>query len=232
MNDFEYDVKEKKRLAAGARHRVCGAKSKKCTLPHEYLSKKEVNALSGPVNTYNLNAPMSYAEFMRMPSDLRAEYLRKLNDRFDVSSVKLGEMLGVSRACVYNLWAEFGIPRTRKYARMTSGELKAWRSWLGSDTEDSETEEVAMLDTETAEQCLGVITKSDETELPTLPFTPAIDPSRIVTGSACTENVSTVKGGELTFHGTMGDIAAQISLILGLTADRHGEVKLSFGFDD
>ena len=32
MNDFDYDVKEKKRIAAGARSRKCGSKSKRCTL--------------------------------------------------------------------------------------------------------------------------------------------------------------------------------------------------------
>lgn len=32
MNDFDYDVYQKKKAVSGARHRVNGSKSKKCTL--------------------------------------------------------------------------------------------------------------------------------------------------------------------------------------------------------
>ncbi len=78
MNDFDYDVKEKKRIAAGARARKCGSKSKRCTLPSDYLTAKQKKGLNGKMKTYNLSAPVSYAEFRDMPKDLQKEYLTKL----------------------------------------------------------------------------------------------------------------------------------------------------------
>ena len=50
MTDAEYvfqqDVKERKKMKTGAMHRKCGSKSKKCTLPSDYLTpsqKKKLN---------------------------------------------------------------------------------------------------------------------------------------------------------------------------------------------
>ena len=37
MNDFDFENMQKKRIAQGARHRVCGSKSKKCSLPSDLL---------------------------------------------------------------------------------------------------------------------------------------------------------------------------------------------------
>lgn len=70
MTDFDYDVLQKKRLAASARHRVCGSKSKKCTLPSDHLTPAQIKARSGPCMKYQLNQPMDYDTFKSMPADL------------------------------------------------------------------------------------------------------------------------------------------------------------------
>ena len=71
MNDFDYEVKQKKDIARSAAHRVCGSKSTKCDLPSDHLTAAQKRALSGPVESYNLSGPMSWAEFKRMPEDPR-----------------------------------------------------------------------------------------------------------------------------------------------------------------
>lgn len=46
MNDIEFilkeDIKEKKKAGSGYRYKKNGSKSKKCTLPSDNLSKKEI----------------------------------------------------------------------------------------------------------------------------------------------------------------------------------------------
>lgn len=59
MNDFEKEVREKKSIASGARHRVNGSKSKRCTLPSDYLTPAQRKKLNGEVYTVNLNKPIT-----------------------------------------------------------------------------------------------------------------------------------------------------------------------------
>lgn len=40
MTDFDYDVKQRRELARAAKYRKRGSKSKKCTLPSDYLTQK------------------------------------------------------------------------------------------------------------------------------------------------------------------------------------------------
>ena len=52
MNDFDFDVLQKKRIARGAYHRKNGSKSKRCTLPSDYLTAAEKRKLNGEVMDY------------------------------------------------------------------------------------------------------------------------------------------------------------------------------------
>ena len=52
MHDFDYDAMQKKRIARGASHMKRGSKSKKCTLPSDYLTAAQKRRLNGPVSTY------------------------------------------------------------------------------------------------------------------------------------------------------------------------------------
>ena len=53
MDDAEYiflaDSREKKNIAHSAYHRKGGSKSRRCTLPHEKMTKGELKRMSGPV---------------------------------------------------------------------------------------------------------------------------------------------------------------------------------------
>ena len=88
MKDEEYvfyqDIKEKKSTARGAFHKKGGSKSKKCTLPHEYLSKKEIEKMNGPITTWSMNKFYKYAEFKSMPADIQEAYLTTLIKKYRV----------------------------------------------------------------------------------------------------------------------------------------------------
>ena len=141
MTDFDYDVKQKKDIARSAGKKVSGAKSRRCSLPHDGLNSKQLEALNGPVKSYNLSKPMTWAELKAMPAELQKEYLRKLGVRFNPTSYALAEMLGTTHTTVGRLLRELGLSRS-KGQRMTEGDKKAWEFFL-ADVEAPEAEEQA-----------------------------------------------------------------------------------------
>lgn len=141
MTDFDYDVKQKKDIARSAGKKVSGAKSRRCSLPHDGLNSKQLEALNGPVKSYNLSKPMTWAELKAMPAELQKEYLRKLGVRFSPSSYALAEMLGTTHTTVGRLLRELGLSRPKGH-RMTEGDKKAWEFFL-ADAEKPEAEEQA-----------------------------------------------------------------------------------------
>lgn len=95
MNDFDYDVLQKKRIASGAKHIKRGSKSKKCTLPSDFLTAKQRKELNGNVTTYNLSVPMTWRDFKGMPLDIQQEYIDGVQRRFGVTQVILADMFGI-----------------------------------------------------------------------------------------------------------------------------------------
>lgn len=97
MNDEKYvfieDVKERKSIARGAFHKKGGAKSKKCTLPSDYLTRKEREKMNGEVKSWNLNEFYSWDEFKEMPSDIAAAYVSTLNQKHHVSMSTIAKEL-------------------------------------------------------------------------------------------------------------------------------------------
>lgn len=97
MNDEKYvfieDVKERKSIARGAFHKKGGAKSKKCTLPSDYLTRKEREKMNREVKSWNLNKFYSWDEFKEMPSDIAAAYISTLNQKHHVSMSTIAKEL-------------------------------------------------------------------------------------------------------------------------------------------
>lgn len=65
------EVKERKQLVYGSRHRVNGSKSKKCSLPSDSLTPSQRKKLDGVVVTVAMNKSMTYEDFKRLPLDLQ-----------------------------------------------------------------------------------------------------------------------------------------------------------------
>lgn len=81
---FRKEVQEKKRNGYGARNKKNGSKSKKCTLPSDYMTRKEKQALNGEVKSWDLKKFYSYEEFKQMPDDIQIEYVNSILSRYDV----------------------------------------------------------------------------------------------------------------------------------------------------
>ena len=128
MRDFDFDIMEKKRIAQGARARKCGSKSRKCTLPSDYLTAAQKKGLNGKVITYNLSGPMTYSKFRVMPDDLQKEYLLKLRNEMGASLSAIGKMLQCSPETVRQALIRHGL--STKLSRMSFECNLRWNTWL------------------------------------------------------------------------------------------------------
>ena len=142
MHDFDYDVMQKKSIARGAAHRKRGAKSKKCTLPHDNLTKKELKALSGEVTTYKIHERLTWAKFKELPDDLAAEHIKYLVDTFGANIHYIAVALGVSDFTVSQYLKAHGI----KVKKRVFIETPEWLAFFYGDTFAAigETEEVVV----------------------------------------------------------------------------------------
>ena len=109
MHDFDYDAMQKKRIARGAAHMKRGSKSKKCTLPSDYLTAAQKRRLNGPVNTYKLDEPMGWESFKAMPEDLQKKYILNLQETYQANNDMLGKMFGVTGVSVCKMRHALGI---------------------------------------------------------------------------------------------------------------------------
>ena len=109
MHDFDYDAMQKKRIALGASHMRRGSKSKKCTLPSDYLTAAQKRRLNGPVSTYKLDEPMNWESFKAMPEDLQKKYILNLQETYQANNDMLGKMFGVTGVSVCKMRHALGI---------------------------------------------------------------------------------------------------------------------------
>lgn len=138
MTDVEYILKEdqrsKKAAGRGIYGKKNGSRSKKCSLPSDHLSKKELKKMNGEIKMYNLSKPMSYSVFCSMPIDLRIEYLKSLRDTYGASLDDISRMMHTS----YHALAQHkqkhlaGNPEFKNYKKSRLDGL-AWARFLTQD---------------------------------------------------------------------------------------------------
>lgn len=108
--------KERSKMKTGAYHKKSGAKSKKCTLPYEYLSKKERKALDGIPTSWNMQWFYTWKLFKEMPKDLQIEYLENMCSKYGCSLMAIGEeVFGIAGPTLWNYVANNNIhPNIKK----------------------------------------------------------------------------------------------------------------------
>lgn len=89
---FQQEIKEKKSTGRGAFHKKSGAKSKKCTLPYEYLSKKEREKLNGECKTYKIGSfEVTWDEFRTWPEEFQVKHINSFLNRYDCGLSAISE---------------------------------------------------------------------------------------------------------------------------------------------
>lgn len=140
MTDEEYifrtECAEKKRTARGSFNRLSHAgRGGRVKMPSDYMTKKERDKMNGEVQSYNLNSPMKWMQFKRMPDDIQREYINSLIEKFDPQQTAIAEMLGVSAGTLNKLCRErLGISFERGGAH-GEGRNAAFWAWVNGATE-------------------------------------------------------------------------------------------------
>lgn len=111
MNDFDYDIAQKKSVARGAFAHV-NRKRGKCRLPSDYLTAAQKKEMNGAVKTYNITRPMPMDEFVQMPDDLKAEYFRNMQ-RFGGAATYLVDEMNASAGRIRMEAEKSGVPFLR-----------------------------------------------------------------------------------------------------------------------
>lgn len=89
MKDETYlyisEVRDRKTLARNGRYKKNGCKSKKCTLPTDYRSRKEIAAMNGEVKSFKMTDFYTWEDFLGMSEDIQIEYLQGIVKRYKCS---------------------------------------------------------------------------------------------------------------------------------------------------
>lgn len=206
MHDFDFDIMEKKRIAQGARARKCGSKSRKCTLPSDYLTAAQKKGLNGKVRTYNLSGPMTYNTFRAMPDDLQKEYLLKLRNEMGASLTAIGEMMQCSPETVRQALIRHSL--STKPSRMSFESKLRWDAWLkGEQLNNDRAEAPAPAPSEAPAPAPSEAPVSEDKPVPT-PYMP------------CALNSC-----DMQLRGTKDEILATLGTLLSCMGDGRLELR-------
>ena len=219
MNDFDFDVMTKKRIARGAAARKCGSKSRRCTLPSDYLTDAQKKARNGKMSTYNLSKPMTYEQFKLMPRDLQREYLLKLRNDMHASTRVIAQMFGCSDETVRVVIRNLGINTGGKKMYMNLDQLMRWNNWLSGDAANTPVA-VTEPETETEAEAETISAAAEETE----------DASTPVNNDASTEEIkcAALLGGKLNLRGTASEILSRLAIVFDAESDAQMFVSVKF----
>lgn len=144
MHDFDFDVMQKKRIAQSARHRVCGSKSKRCTLPSDRLTPAQWKKKNGSVVTMNLNVPLSWSEFKSLPTDLQKEYLLRCITQFGCKMSNFSELFGVHHVTIKKKLLDLGIDMNffKPGEKMSKDQRESFEVWLNRESDTAPVSEV------------------------------------------------------------------------------------------
>lgn len=137
MNDFDYEVSQKRKIASQARYRKNGSKSKKCMLSTDYMTKKQLKERCGEVMSYNFNQPMSWKQFSVLPVKIQKEYLLWLIDQYSVTACDLAKMFDITPQTVRKRCNSEEIDIQFKHGgRMPKDKKRAFEAYCGIERVD------------------------------------------------------------------------------------------------
>lgn len=117
-NTYFEEQQEKNRLAQSGR--LAGFKT------HPISGKKKIEPAE--VATMNLNEPMDYAEFKKLPNTMKKKYLEHLFETYDCTTGAIAEMLGCSKCAMSETTRRLGIKKGKN--RGIGKNDTAFRAWV------------------------------------------------------------------------------------------------------
>jgi DNA-binding transcriptional regulator YiaG len=199
MRDEEYlfyeDSRDKKNVARSARYkRTHNGKGGRMKLPSDYMTNKEIKAMSGEVKTYRLNDPMKWEEFKEMPDDIRVTYIKLLREKYNVPDRYLAKMLGISQSLLKKENARLGISIGKTRSGRTLWDKAGFLAWCGDVPVEAEAVREEVEETiDTAEEIVETV--------------PEEVPVR--------QKIAIPGSGNMVFEGKTEDILKTIGVLLG-----------------
>lgn len=172
MNDFDYDVMQKKRTARGAYNKKGGSKSKKCTLPSDYLTPAQKKALNGPCTEMNRNQPMGWKDFKVLSDTLKVEYIKYLQDNYHANWKMMGQMMKVSDVEMCKEGKRLGVKALPiVYDKKRRGEIAvAWEKFCNGPAEEQKEEPVEEQPVMELEAKTAYVVIGNNEPVPTVPL--------------------------------------------------------------
>lgn len=146
MTDEKYlfvtDSAYKKRIGNSYRNRKTHAgRGGKVRLPHDNLTKKELEKMNGECKSYRLNDPMTWAEFKKMPDDLKTNYINLIRNAYGVSdSIIAKHMLRCSQPTFSAEARRLGLGRGKNPENKVAVNTEGFLAWCSGVKAPVETE--------------------------------------------------------------------------------------------
>lgn len=207
MTDEKYsyiqDVRDKKITARSARHkRTHNGKGGSVKLPSDYMTQKEIKAMSGEVKSYRLNKPMTWQEFKAMPNDVQYGYIKLLKSKYSVPNTSIEKMFGLGNGSLASHMKSIGYAVTS----LAHGKFdkEGWIAFVNGVP--TQKEEPAVEAVEEAKACRWV----------------GVDDNFI---TQITQTVRPIRG-TLDYEGTVEDIFFALNKIVG-----NGNVRMTISWE-
>lgn len=136
LNDFDYDVMQKKRLSRGARYKKNGSRTKYCSLPSDGMTQKQWKERNGRMLSINMNKPIEWRSFKTLTKSTQREYIQNLLDKYGISVTQVADMFGVSKSTIYAYIANQlpEIEVKHRGGKMSKERQIEWNSFLSGES--------------------------------------------------------------------------------------------------
>lgn len=131
MTDFDYECWQKKILARQASHKKNGSKSKKCSFPSDYLTKKQIKERNGVIVSINLDEPMKWEIFTTLSPKTQSDYLRHIIQKYGATQTNIANMFGIAQSSFWRYCRTSDIDiKFSKGHRKSEEQQQAWDEFL------------------------------------------------------------------------------------------------------
>lgn len=196
MTDEAYTLaqtqKERSSLNRGARARKCGSRSKSCRLPSDNLTAAQQRKLNGPVETVNVNQPMTYAELSDLSPSLQFLYLDELVNRHKARRKDLLDMLGCSTSTFHRMLPT--LPGKLIFNGRPKSPAPEWLAFIRQSVPAPDPEPI-----------------DDPRAIPATTPAPDPEPEKVDTNPP---QPIVIQSGSFTIHGTAADLLATLARLI------------------
>lgn len=200
MEEYMEDIREKAITARSTHSRV--THGRKVRLNCDGMTRKELEKMNGTCETYDLNKPMSWAEFKAMPDDIKVMYIDRIREKFgDVPTKQVSYMMACSDALLSRELKRIGVKPVCKFGSGSGMRVvydkNAFYTWAGIGNQAEALEEPEEPKAEPAPEAAPAAEAEPESVAGVIPAG------------------AIPRSGELTFEGQASDICMNLWSILG-----------------